>query len=220
MKELPIIFSPMMVRALDRKTQTRRIVKPQPGLNNRITKSGRTINITDPKVSDLCPYGQPGDRLWVRERFRYYYDENNLWDCVQYADGSMMKPDGLDESDGHRFSELCRADSPWRPSIHMPRWASRIVLEITDIRVERLQDISEEDAKAEGVESMSTTQPVWRRYTGPEDGPHYRYVKYSFMSLWESIHGYGSWDANPWVWVVSFRKLDEGLGGSFMEMGT
>ena len=101
--------------------------------------------------------------------------------------------------------------APWRPSIHMPRWASRITLEITDIRVERLQEISEDDAKAEGVEPW-VIGDGWREYGLPPDveaaGTHpLRSARDSFASLWESINGPGSWKANPWVWVIEFRRV-------------
>jgi hypothetical protein len=172
MKERPILFSGPMVRAIldGRKTQTRRIIKPQPGLNNRITKAGRTINITDPKVCDLCPYGKPGDRLWVQES---WYESPMTGECKYKADGEIV---------GWRP----------RPSIHMPRLASRITLEVTGIRCERLQDISVDDCIAEGMD------PHPKAHIGPYQEYH---------NLWESIHGEGSCDANPYVFVVEFKRV-------------
>lgn len=186
MKERPILFSAPMVRALldGRKTQTRRIVKfPHP-------PEGWHVN--------NCPYGQPGDRLWVRESgwerpyrtTKMMREGADTWPRFAYA--------ADDWSDNDRADFKAFGFKP-RPSIHMPRWASRILLEITGIRVERLQDISEEDARAEGCEVPAIIYP---------DEPHsaYSYVE-QYRLLWESINGPGSWDANPWVWCISFRRI-------------
>jgi hypothetical protein len=132
-----------------------------------------------------CPYGVPGDRLWVRE----------CWSCLD----SHSRPGSriafrADTADGERV----RVDAPWRPSIHMPRWASRLTLEVTGVRVERLQDISEEDALAEGME-----RHLWEETMHGDT--HLQVLDY--RALWESINGPGSWDANPWVWAVSFKLL-------------
>lgn len=229
-----ILFSGPMVRAIleGRKTQTRRIVKPQPdaeGLSKLI--DGPWIYAGEKTYR--CPYGQLGYRLWVRETF--YYEEH-MHDVTA---GAPDLPDG-------RFSHRCiyRADNPdypvnigvgphgWRPSIFMPRWASRITLEITDIRAQRLQEISEEDAKAEGVELWNTGWPkdhwnyenamrckdyknyLWHGHAKgavmkawEHQYSNYPNAKGSFSSLWESINGLGSWDANPWVWAISFRLV-------------
>ncbi|WP_422096847.1 hypothetical protein [Variovorax sp.] len=192
MKERPILFSAPMVRALldGTKTQTRRVVKPQPDsispdgiparfFHQRAIGSGYPVQIRS-------PYGQLGDRLWVRE----------TWQAVRGDDRARHictspRPDvGWIE-----YAATPREDEPaykWRPSIHMPRWASRIDLEVTGVRIERLQDISEADARAEGYDigpPPCIDDPVrWYRY------------------LWEQLNGAGSWDANPWVWVVMFRR--------------
>ena len=196
MKGKPILFSPPMVRAIleGRKTQTRRILKPQPGNNNRIPgKDGTVINISDPRTTELCKYGQPGDRLWVRETFRILgsgpgekIPKSGNHDMVQYfADN--------DESYIDRY----------RPSIHMPRWASRINLEITSVRVERLQEISEADSIAEGLTdcggawSISTAKMI-SRCVDPRE---------TFRDLWSNINGPGSWTVNPYVWVVEFKRI-------------
>lgn len=180
MKERGIIFSGPMVYAIqeDRKTQTRRIVKPQP--------DGETVmhvNYGHGWSEALrCPYGVAGDRLWVRETFALE-SKSYAGDKVRYrADG---KP----------------TSGAWRPSIHMPRWASRITLEITGVRVERLQEISEADAKAEGV--IPTGRRATHKWCNGEDVSHRR----QFADLWDSLHGKGAWEQNPWVWVVEFRRL-------------
>lgn len=184
MKERPISFSPPMVLAIieGRKNQTRRACKGQRELSN----------IHDFQL-DRCPYGKTGDRLWVREsgweepcQFGYAYDA-----------------DGISGSDAKHYKL-----SGWkrRPSIFMPRWASRILLKITDVQVERLQDISEADAVAEGVEKHKDEPEWWRDYyNGPEN--LCPFAVHSYATLWESINGKGSWDANPWVWVISFRMI-------------
>tara|TARA_R110002094_G_scaffold54390_7_gene65607 strand:- start:3252 stop:3815 length:564 start_codon:yes stop_codon:yes gene_type:complete len=186
-----------MVRAIldGRKTQTRRVMKPQPGNDNRIPWPGRkniVINIRDDRVPQLCPYGQPGDRLWVRETFRLFdsHQECSCYDscvCSKYNGKPVYRADSYWD------------ESKWKPSIYMPRWASRITLEVTGVRVERLQDIGEEGAKAEGVigeDEAAAAGLTW--YDKP---------RRAFRFLWESINGPGSWDANPWVWVVEFRRL-------------
>lgn len=174
-KERPILFSAPMVRAIleGRKTQTRRIIKSRK--NNSIFMGGWTDSfILDEGNREWtlseCPYGQPGDHLWVRESWQKFGKE------YAYA-----------ATDGDIYPE-----TKWRPSIHMPRAASRLTLEITDIRAERLHDITEADAIAEGCESGGN----W------DSAPT---VQYS--NLWETINGPGSWEANPWVWVITFKKI-------------
>ena len=189
MKERPISATRPEVRAIldGRKTMTRRIVKPQPIGGDKICKRGMgygwiigQLRDSENAWRDLsCPYGQPGDRLWVRETWRIPNGAPRGW--VDYrAD---------DAREGFR----------WRPSIYMPRWASRITLEITDIRVERLQDISEEDAQAEGVKLHTEYIPM-------KVGFNHRQA---FGGLWESINGPGSWDANPWVWAIEFKRVEQ-----------
>jgi hypothetical protein len=216
MKERPIIFSGTMVRAIleGRKTQTRRIVKPQPEghhwerlpgykafwtslacsdgiwwkLNHRIPQN------TDEERHFRCPYGQPGDRLWVRESF--YACERDHWPdlpSVPANNGRIYFHANFDRS----------APGPLRPSIHMPRWASRILLEVTDVRVERLQEISDEDAAAEGAGLRNCG--VMDTLDGPEQLKSYRT---GFVYLWRDIHGAESWAENPWVWAISFKVLE------------
>lgn len=204
MKERPILFSGPMVRAIleGRKTQTRRIVKPQPAddvrtcnlPNNNVTGWESSLRHSyGPTTVHVCPYGNPGDRLWVREKW-----------------AEMKWP-----PTGPRFVYSADKDcdfTPWRPSIHMPRWASRITLEVASVRMERLQDISEADAIAEGIERVRGIErgfkevtPLWKHYTDPSfQGADQRG---SFRSLWQSINGPESWAANPWVWVVEFKCI-------------
>lgn len=194
-RERPILFNGEMVRAIldGRKTQTRRVMKPQPGNDNRIPWPGRkniVINIRDDRVPQLCPYGQPGDRLWVRETFRLFdsHQECSCYDscvCSKYNGKPVYRADSYWD------------ESKWKPSIHMPRWASRITLEVTGVRVERLQDISEVDAHNEGITLDMLP------YNPADQHP----CRTWFRGLWEQINGPGSWDANPWVWVVEFRRM-------------
>jgi len=204
MKERPILFSAPMVRALlaGTKTQTRRVVKPQPvygdvqGLFQCWQFPHKRGHLLYPNAKDqviaLCPYGQPGDRLWVRETFAAWWDTaTGKRTHVMGYRADINDPDW----DGFGADDPWWLDAKWEPSIHMPRNFSRITLEITGVRVERLQDISEEDAKAEGVERHAPACVVGRPYRVP------------YSVLWESINGPGSWDANPWVWVVEFKRV-------------
>jgi hypothetical protein len=233
-KERPILFTGEMVRAIldGRKTQTRRVVKPQPErwIDKYVPSASpehwlpQGVYISDPAGAlgrgpievrsnappVRCPYGQPGDRLWVREGFRYWWDDDppngtGLYCVIQYRDMTISKPapGAIEDSDeGHRFAERCDRHQQWRPSIHMPRWASRITLEITEVRAERVQQISEGDANAEGCGLGCTVKS--ERF-----GRYMSAGQYAFAELWDSINakrGLG-WEANPWVWVIGFRKL-------------
>ena len=180
-----------MVRAIldGSKTQTRRVVKGAGDME--FDKHDPTygpywlpyMTGVPESVKVRCPYGAPGDRLWVRE----------TW---------AIGIEGCDKGISYRADHVdARGDGPanpmkWRPSIFMPRWASRILLEITEIRVQRLQDISPDDAEAEGVDVIGCAFPR---------GGSIRID--AFARLWESINGAGSWDANPWVWAITFRRL-------------
>lgn len=229
-KERPILFSGAMVRAVieGRKTQTRRVVTPQPAPNaphdggtSWVYRPNEGLHVPCGTVGHLtvaekmglrCPYGQPGDRLWVRETWRAWAltGAGDLWRVEYAADGATRvlypPPDWMCPR------VLTREPLPWAPSIHMPRWACRLVLEVVSVRVERLQDISEADALAEGVERHP--QPFTRGWRNYEPEPAFESVSYhpsareSFASLWRSINGPNSWDANPWVWVVEFRKVE------------
>jgi hypothetical protein len=204
-----------MVRAIldGRKTQTRRVIKPQPGPDCD-QYDGATLTAAwkegwVPRAK--CPYGMPGDILWVREGILQSHcsyqlpsgEYSGYWtnEKVEYlADDPQPEP---------RYLRPDHYGSPYmlrRPSIHMPRWASRITLEITDIRVERLQDISEADARAEGCPIGSDGIPY--DPPPPELDSWQGYGRYSYCLLWSEINGAGSWAENPWVWAVSFRRVD------------
>lgn len=198
MTERPILFSGEMIRALlaGRKTQTRRPVKQRPVLDsyNEIG-SWDGPGEEDEYTLSLCPYGKPGDTLWVREAWGIGGSGYLVDPTLNYRADGAQRP--LDPDLNHMRPEVAKVFAKgWRPSIHMPRWASRITLQVTDVRVERVQDISEEDARAEGV----IEEPVYCAKHGR--------LACSFAILWDSIHKEGSgfsWDQNPWVWVVKFE---------------
>lgn len=199
MTERPILFSGAMVRALldGRKTQTRRIAKEFNGMD--VDK----ILARFPNQRG-CPYGEPGDRLWVREAFMpgMTFDmDPQSWPPDRktgkgyYVNYPATEPVCVVDEDGRRVRN--------KSSIHMPRWASRITLEVTGVHVERLQDISEGDSVAEGIELLNG------RYTYNGGLHESRSARDSYQALWDNLNaarGYG-WDVNPWVWVVQFRKL-------------
>ena len=191
MKERPILFSAPMVRAIldGTKTQTRRVVKftrepiehPQMAdvLTARIGQRDVWVNsqASHPNhISKACPYGQTGDRLWVREAFHLRTGLGPVEKRLSYRADGYLHMRG------------------WTPSIHMPRFASRILLEISGVRVEKLQDISPEDAEDEGVIPMTGDNYLDNLLRG-------------FRFTWESINGPESWEANPWVWVVEFKRV-------------
>ncbi len=238
MHEHPIIFSAPMVRAIleGRKTQTRRVLKIR-GVD------GGQCAITSPAEEMLrfddgtfhyrstgalsgpysCPYGQPGDRLWVRETWAET-DRHDGTPVVTYAAGGCIAVGRGPQrrADDFLIHDYAWTETPepdrWRPSIHMPRWASRITLEITDVRVERLQDMEgqapypgESDALAEGVRRIHHGDGA-HFYSALRDEPHpnnWNDPTDAFRELWDSINesrGFG-WNANPWVWCLSFRRM-------------
>jgi len=189
-KERPILMSAPMVRALlaGTKTQTRRVARLSPMHMGMALEPGEMAHGTPLKT---CPYGQRGERLWVREAWR----SGKLTD--RFAPREMTPHVVWYEADG-QAPEAC--SGKLRPGMFMPRWASRITLEVTGVRVERLQDISEADARAEGVEPADEPNPLrWQHYS-----PH----GVAYAKLWDSINGPGAWDSNPFVWCVSFRRVD------------
>ena len=228
MKERPILFSTEMVRALldGRKTMTRRLVKPQPSKDdytlwtqnggdkkdNGKHRWGKVLNnlLEADKEMFSCPYGQIGDILWVRETWADLrgmgFSIDDFPRLVAYKADS--KDEGLEIAKEYGIK--------WKPSIFMPRSASRISLRITNIRVERLNDITEEDAIREGVEKNiepgqeSKWEPDYgyKDYTAKDlDGfPCFTAID-SFKSLWGSINGENSWAENPWVWVIEFEVI-------------
>lgn len=204
MRERPILFAGPMVRAIinGEKTVTRRVMKPQPKVTEAylreheawvegLTLSDHVNNAWQSGFIDVaCPYGEPGDRLWVRETFATL--SAGQYEPVKPACGYGQEV-RFAATDPLADCDVGVRGYPWRPSIHMPRWASRILLKITAVRVERVQDISDEQALAEGVDQTNTSIPG--------------YARQRFQDLWESINGTGSWDANPWVWVVEFKRI-------------
>lgn len=241
--ERPILFSASMVRALlaGTKTQTRRVAKllgaevieERPdGLDGAVFSQPWPWSPQhDGWVS--CPYGRPGDRLWVKETWRVgaWRDDGRV--ALDYAASPELVRTPWLTPPAEHFRKLARqgledcdkavrrgalaveehldgrftwphGGSPcrWRPSIHMPRWASRITLEVTAVRVERLQDISEADARAEGISCTNS-----HRWGLPETGMEHNAPTHAFRTLWESINGADSWDVNPWVWVISFKRV-------------
>jgi hypothetical protein len=234
-KERPILFSVPMVRALleGRKTQTRRAIKTFRcgGLDNCVRLStGGYAELQDEglgyhpvgtewklapseRINDWCPYGSPGERLWVRETYAIMSTDGHTA-SVAYRE-RMPAGKTLADTDGGldlielSTDELIWADAHidgerWRPSIFMPRWASRITLEITEVRVQRLQEITEDDAKAEGAEwyGFADLKPNGDL----RDGESVAY-RAGFHDLWQSINGEESWKSNPWVWAITFKAV-------------
>jgi hypothetical protein len=268
MTERPILFSAPMVRALlsGRKTQTRRVVKPQPGPYAGGVRPGHTAKHPAPYLDSYCSepkttanprgmsrdwcwwteddrqgpmiarclYGEPGDRLWVRETWcplipEHFHESGKPRDFLSDRYGTPRRNGAAYRADSMRLdggklredfdSERCRKElgyPRWTPAIHMPRWASRLTLEVTGVRVERLQAITEEDARAEGASSglpddgraSDIALNEWCRWTkrlDPRAGVGSQ--RGAFAYLWEKINGRGAWAVNPWVWVVEFRRV-------------
>lgn len=206
-----MIFNAEMVRALlsGRKTQTRRIIKPQPEATLSGSLSGKWLSrplngLLLPKIEDIaihCPFGVVGDRIWVRETFQGPLFNYDLMDSYCKDPTPFEKPEFcVYKADGVPAPEFYDADDElhccWRPSIHMPRWACRILLEITNVRVERLKSISDGDAIREGCSTADMMSGDC--------------VADVFARLWVSIYGSDSWNANPWVWVIEFKRVEGG----------
>lgn len=201
MRELPILFNAPMVRAIQdgTKTQTRRVLKLPHGYWETSPNGLVPIPVG-------CPYGQAGDRLWVREAFAEL--QGTGIEHRQPPDFALQRYAYAADSRPGSASDEARKDYGirWKPSIHMPRAASRISLEVTGVRVERLQAISEADARAEGArfhDGLGIGHSGWRH----DDGAVHDAARSAFARLWESLHGAGSWAVNPWVWVISFRRV-------------
>lgn len=236
----PIVFSGPMVRALleGRKTQTRRVVKPQPSAGHvyvgrvlcsthRADEGKWTWAVEQAAILRdahrvRCPYGQPGDLLWVRETFQPLFADG--WEEGRNPDGSG---DRVNYKTGEGYAPHYVADcgriefvtpdgdlvTRCTPPIHMPRWASRLTLRITDVRVERLNDISEADARDEGVDEPAN-EPAAAASLMSAFGDTLRFQPYAsaYAQLWEQINGLGSWDANPWVWALTFDVIPRNVG--------
>ncbi|HDE1970509.1 TPA: hypothetical protein PCF58_004834 [Klebsiella pneumoniae] len=202
MSERGMIFNAEMVRALldGRKTQTRRPIKWK---QTRFTEIGeREDGSKWPWSEDAehacdfwhpCPFGAVGDRIWVREAFRVH---SRATDVATLAYKASERNSWTEQTRRVPVAVCNKPATPekWTPSLHMPRWASRILLEITGVRVERLRSMSQDDARAEGVIAAS----------GPME------AGLAFRELWESIYGEESWKANPWVWVIEFKRVEGG----------
>ncbi len=221
MKERGVAFNDDMVRAIleGRKTQTRRPVKSV-GHDNCLVihRNGVYTHVMDAPEHGLCPFGNVGDRIWVREAWAILGNEDGCsvdWNgnlchgdekkaARIYRASCEQKPGdyGLwsipDDADWKPRTVNEKFDGRWCPSIHMPRWASRILLGITDVRVERLHDISEADAKAEGA------FPATYKITPPE-----AVYRVGFGDIWRGIYGQDNWLSNPWVWVIEFKRIQE-----------
>lgn len=213
MRERGMIFNAEMVRAIlnGSKTQTRRTMKTQPEPSKTregdhwfsCSKLRAMVHVSDftpgnSKIPDYheflskcCPFGEIGDRIWVRETWARYNIDQNSHDMAYRA----TKPEDWPQN------------GRWRPSIHMPRWASRISLEITAVRVERLNVISAEDAKAEGVTPAGNLLPDHPgTYLTPNGD--FATAEVAFQRLWESIYSEPSWQDNSWVWVIEFKRVE------------
>lgn len=237
MKERGMIFNGEMVRAIldGRKTQIRRIMAPQPAddIERGIFPNPEVIGWKSSRrhkhgstTAHFCHYGKPGDRIWVRETWgvvsHAFSDDGLMIDWVPdrpataihempfgngyYSGYAIYAADGdftWGDDDGYEDGRSC-----WKPSIHMPRAASRILLEITDVRAERLNTISEEDARAEGIIDggcLNCGEPEPCGCANPEPD-----ATDAFAYLWQSIYGQESWNANPWVWVIEFKRVEGG----------
>lgn len=246
MKTLPILFQGPMVRSLRLgiKTNTRRIVKMHPDCHAdpdlRRTPDG--MDLYYPEMLDegvigvTCPYGKPGDRLWVRETWMPCDTKGDTHVQILYKATNDVRPDGVsvtnfgaanwfkrpsDEVEGfrHNIEQMEVEGDKWRPSIFLPRWASRVLLEVESVRIERLHAITEADALAEGVQRKESERwpgkTVYLDYDYDplsDDAEWFQTALQSFRSLWRHINGPDAWEENPWVWRVQFRDVSNAPG--------
>ncbi|WP_312141363.1 hypothetical protein [Pantoea septica] len=210
MRERPILLNADMVRAVlnGSKTQTRRIMREQPEVIPKEDEHGKpgfwipfNVGKTMVRNDDMyiaCPFGAVGDRLWVRETFRVHSRATDVATLVYKASARQSWTEQT-----HRVPvSVCNKPAvieKWTPSIHMPRWASRITLEITGVHVERLNSMTEQDAIAEGCSGGHGSIPGYMYSATPHE--HFHHV-------WESIYGADSWQANPFVWVIEFKRVE------------
>ncbi|EPL5654731.1 morphogenetic protein [Klebsiella pneumoniae] len=227
MTERGMIFNAEMVRAIldGRKTQTRRIVKGTDGAVKFCKEydiNGEEIFVVlgekdhtgmNPVLGAIsCPFGAVGDRIWVRETFQGPLVHEELFEEYSAYPEKFETPEYCEyAADGGVRPEYCDLDDNlrhgWRPSIHMPRWASRILLEITNVRVERLNSMHDVDAMREGIQNLTTCLHSDFGIPGVVNAQH---PVRAFQLLWESIYGTDSWHANPWVWVIEFKRVEGG----------
>jgi hypothetical protein len=223
MKTRPILFSGPMVRALleARKTQTRRVVKGQ--ALDWLDGAGFTPEFVADPGNDVCPFGKPGDLLWCRETWQPHSRATDVAKVVYRASETAS------HTEFHRLVPVSLIGNTqpkpfqqgWRPSIHMPRWASRLTLEITGARVERLQDISEIDAQAEGIADggcLTCGNSSYPNSCGcPTPSPSFRD---GYAHLWQQLHGERSWLTNPWVWIIEFRVYQQNIDQYLAHLAT
>lgn len=219
MKHYPIPFNTEMVAAINegRKTQTRRVVKPQP--TNFVDDASHYLwpvpcvkNKNGLKESITCPYGQPGDVLWVREEHLITFSEDRKWITVEFKDGTVIKLYYKDLSLSLlRKLRRRRTIGRWQSARFLPKELCRIFLLVKSVKVERLKAITEPDAIAEGVQKEHLEFNPWMNYLNSiyQLGS----AQESFESLWKSIYCSESWDANPWVWVVEFERITKEEAG-------
>ena len=240
MNDKPILFQGSMVRAIlaGRKKQTRRLIKPQPTLidgefkyyknkNHQLTYSPYVSGHLDKFMRHYSPYGTKGDFLWVRENFTFNWHPYHDKCKIPKSWPDDLPEQGLIYQATETDSEILN-EASFKPSIHMPRWASRLTLQVTKVRLQRLQDITEEDAMAEGIIQFADKgyaqagavyidqnriSSVDIEYVGDT-------AKEAFQLLWQSINGAKSWEANPWVWPVDFNaseiNIDRWMEGSLI----
>lgn len=194
MKERPILFSGPMVRLIlgDHKTQTRRVIKPQP----ISVKGGYPWK--DDLHAIICPFGRSGDRLWVRETFVVDYE-------IGEGTRGEVPPAVFYRATDDGKTNFTPGMEMWKPSIHMPRWTCRLFLDVKAIRVERLQDISEDDCYSEGALEWADAQDLRHSDGTPAKFPS---IRHAYRALWDSLNakrGFG-WDTNPWVWMIEFKR--------------
>ena len=226
MKVTPMIFNTEMVKALldGRKTVTRRPVKLdyERGMNGPVVrgKNGEVSVLSFAPIAGLCPFGNVGDLIYVRETFCPDPDcDHDSWDDHELSFfewnnsgcSAAFLPDALKTNEHCLFKAGGFPDLKWTPSIHMPRWASRITLRVTDVRIERVQEITEDQAVQEGL-AKHPQLPVWWSPVGYQTSPIYAYEE-----LWNSI--YQNWDENPYVWVIEFEVIHQNVDKFVSELG-